>query len=770
MPTKTHSLALRLVAGGSLWVSAMAAMTAPAYAQTAGASAAAPPPEANSGAQLAEIVVTANKRVQNLQTVPASAAAFGRADLATLRVTKVTDVANLVPGVQIISPNTGSDNFFSIRGVSQNDFSEHEESPVSLYLDDVYVSQAAATQSQLFDTDRVEVLRGPQGTLFGRNATGGLVQYFSKGPTADFTGDADLTVGSYDQVRFEGGVGGPVAKDLEMRIAVVENSAAGGLTNDLPGSGGHLNNQNDQGVRFQTLYQPTDNFQALLILRAGQSHIRSGFYDTLPAYEDPANHLLGTPVPSNVDIYGTCNGCDLAGYRNTSPFYQNESAYPGHNWVSTTGATLKLKYDIDGLNLVSVTDFTRSTKNYQENSITSPFDELHYIVNTGVDQISQDFHVDNGAKDRLRWVAGVYFLHIDGDYREDAILGTALGGPESFNDPYQVETTSFAPYAQAEYDIVRHLTLTVGARYTVDDKSLNYQSNILASEDPNATPFATFNFNQALYGKAATLDAGDWSGRVALDWQLADGIMPYVSWNRGLKAGGFNAPLTGFNPGDGPSLAPSTFKFYEETLDAFEAGIKTEFWDKKARINIDAFHYDYHHYQAFNFSGLTQLVFNTPATIDGGEVQATLMPLPGLKFDLGVALLDARASDVPLPDGTLAARMMAQSPRATVNGRAQYTADFSNGGSLTLETDFSYRTGIYYAISNAPSTYQGPLWLQNFHVNYTLPNKQWTAGVFVENAFDKHYFVNIVDMASLGAAQEVYGTPRWAGVELGYHF
>ena len=751
------ALAILLAASGRL---------TPALAQEQ--TPAAPPTAAPAGG-LEEIVVTANKRTQNLQDVPTSAQAFTSADIQALRVTKVTDIANLVPGVQVISPNTNTDNFFSIRGVSQNDFSEHQESPVAVYLDDVYMSQAAGTQSQLFDTERVEVLRGPQGTLFGRNATGGLVQYFSKQPTDDFTGDADLTLGAYDQIRFEGAVGGQVLPGLDMRLAIVSNSAEPWLKNDLA-KGDDPNNQNEKGLRFQTLYKPTDDLQILLQLRGGESHTRAGFYRELPSYQDRTNHLLGTPVPADVNIFGTCPGCDIAGYRNTSDFYEGASAFPGHNQVSTLGSTLKIKYRIDDLNLVSVTDYTKVNKNYGEDSATTPVDEVHYFTFTNVGQISQDLHIDNGSAGRFRWVAGFYYLHIDGGYREAVTLGPVFGGPVAYNDPYKIETTSYAPYAQAEYDILDDLTATVGGRWTEDEKTMDFQSNIVGSENLNGAPLASYAFNQALYGELADLSKGDWSARVALTWRAADGITPYVSWNRGLKGGGFNAPLTGYNPGAGPSIPASTFKFYEEKIDAYEAGVKSEFWGRKARVNADVFYYNYQNYQAFNFLGLSQLVFNAPATVSGGELQATVLPLDGLRLDFGAAILDAEAQNVPLPDGTLTTRKMVEAPRASIDGRIDYTRDLDVGGSLSLETDFSWRTGVYFSISNAPSVYEGPLWLQNFHVTYVTEDGHWTMGAFLENAFDKHYFNNMIDVSSLGFTQRVIGSPRWFGFRAGYEF
>ena len=715
------------------------------------------------------IVVTANKRVENLQDFGGSADALSAADVQQMHIVSTTDVADLTPGVQVISPNTNSDNFFSIRGVSQNDFSEHQESPVAVYFDEVYMSQAAGTGGLLFDTERVEVLRGPQGTLFGRNATGGLVQYFSKPPTDDLEGYVTVGIGSYERTHLEGAVSGPVADHLDMRLSVAANYGNAWLKNTLA-NGKDPMNENAQAARLQALYKPTEDFSLRVILRGAKQNSRSGFYSELASYQDPTNHLLGRAVPGNVDVFGTCAGCDMAGYKNTDPFYTGSAAFLGHNRDSTGGATLIAKYSFDGLNLTSITDYSKFNKSYAEDSASTPIDEVHYFTHTNVSQETQEIRLDNGADGSLRWVAGFYYLHILGHYREGVTIGPVFGGPVAYDDPYNLTTTSYAPFAQFEYDILKSLTFTLGGRWSVEDKTYDFTSNILGSEDFTSPPLVSYAFNQALYGGLARLHKGDWSARAGLNWHVTDNVMTYITWNRGIKAGGFNAPLTGYNPGGGPGIDPSQFKFNEERISASELGIKSEFFNHRARLNADVFYYNYQGYQAFNFQGLTQIVFNTPAKISGGEIQASILPIDGLLVDLGASFLDATAKSVPLPDGSFADRRMSQAPKFSFLGRVKYDFVPSFGGNVSLETDFNWRTGVYYNISNAPSTYQPGFWPQNFHVDYTLPSGQWTLSAFVTNAFDKHYYNNMIDVSSLGFTQRVFGERRMFGFEATYNF
>lgn len=716
------------------------------------------------------VVVTANKRIENLQNVGTSGQALSSGDVQALRITSTTDIANLVPGVQVISPNTNSDNFFSIRGVSQNDFSEHQESPVAVYFDEVYMSQAAGTGGLLFDTERVEVLRGPQGTLFGRNATGGLVQYFSKAPTDELEGYATVSIGAYERTHYEGAIGGPVAEHLSARLSFAADESYGnsGLRNTEHPDDDPLD-QNSQAGRFQLLYRPDAGLEFHLIARAARQDITSGFYSELASFQDPSNHLLGTPVPDDVDIFGTCPGCDAAGYKNTNPFYTSSADFVGHNKNSTVGVTLIVKYRLlDNLNLTSISDFSKFNKNYAEDSDGSPNDLDRFFTFTNVNQESQELRLDNGADGRFRWVAGFYYLHIGGNYRQAVTVGPVFGGPLLFNDPYRIETRSYAPFAQAEFDIFKNLTFTLGYRWNVEDKTIGFTSNIIGSEDFKDPPFATFVFNGDQFGDLARLHRGDWSGRVGLNWHVTDDIMAYVTGNRGIKAGGFNAPLTGFNPGAGPSVDPTEFKFDEERILSTEVGVKSEFLSHRLRVNADAFYYDYKNFQAFKFNGLTQLVFNAPAIISGGEVQVSVLPLEGLLVDLGASVLDARVHQVPLPDGTLASRHINQSPKYSVLGRVRYAFAPSFGGDLSLETDFNWRADQFYNVANTPSVFQPSYWLQNFHASYTFPNEQWTVSAYLENAFDKHYFNNIIDVSALGYSQRVFGTRRLYGFQVLY--
>jgi len=254
----------------------------------------------NSGVE--QVIVTANRRAENLQAVPTSVSAVTADQLKDLGVTSATAIAQYIPGVQLMTVNSNTDNFFSIRGATQNDYAEHEESPVAVYMDGVYLSQASGTGALLFDTERVEVLRGPQGTLFGRNATAGLVQYISKAPTDHPDGYFETSYGNFNANHTELAFSNGIAPGLSFRISAASDYMDPYLKNALyPDKG--ANNSNSRAIRMQLLWEPTDGFDANLNLHGVILNDRAGLYNYTNVYAYPNNHLLSTYVPANLKPY-----------------------------------------------------------------------------------------------------------------------------------------------------------------------------------------------------------------------------------------------------------------------------------------------------------------------------------------------------------------------------------------------------------------------------------------------------------------------------------
>lgn len=741
--------------------------------------------DSNSSDGLENIIVTANRREQNIQNIPTSVSAVSAAQLKELGVTSTTGIAEFVPGVQLMAVNTGTDNFFSIRGATQNDYAEHEESPVAVYMDGVYLSQAAGTSALLFDSERVEVLRGPQGTLFGRNATAGLVQYISKAPTDTPDGYFETSYGNYNANHTEGAYGSRIVDGLSFRISAA-NDYSDPMYANYDSNGHNAGNANSHAIRAQLLYSPNADFDATTNLHAVDVRVRAGLYQDIFTYSNPNDHGLSYRPPDNVNVFGTCNGCDPVGYKRApgQDFWSSSAQPLGHNFESTIGATETIKYRFDGLELTSISDITRYNKNYDEDSDSSPNALNTFWTGVGTTQISQEIHLDNsGTEGPLRWVAGAYYLNLDGVYREGTgtsplLINVANNPPSSPYLPiftgagtgnedqhYTIKTNSWSEFAQAEYDFLKDFTFVGGARWSTEAKTYNYSLQYLTCEYrtcPVDYSLGTFQLNPANSGSNAKLLKSDWTAKFALNWHVTEDIMPYISWNRGLKAGGFNAP--GYIIGDN-----SKYKFGEEKTYVWEAGVKSEFLDHRARINADVFYYDYVGYQAFNQIGLYNFITNNPAKMAGGEIETTWRLWPGLTYHAGLAFLDSYICGITLPDGSIHTRATAQSPRINTTGGLSYDWNVPGGGTTVFATNYSYRSHYYYDILNNPGGAQAAYWLLDLSAEYTTEDGHYSLRAFGNNVTNTQYLANTIVSGSGGFGQGVWGAPPTFGVRFAYH-
>lgn len=727
----------------------------------------------NSGVE--QVIVTANRRAENLQAVPTSVSAVTSEQLKDLGVTSTTAIAQYVPGVQLMTVNANTDNFFSIRGATQNDYAEHEESPVAVYMDGVYLSQAAGTGALLFDTERVEVLRGPQGTLFGRNATAGLVQYISKAPTDHPDGYFETSYGNFNANHTELAFSNGIAPGLSFRISAASDYMDPYLKNALyPDKG--ANNSNSRAIRMQLLWEPTDAFDANLNLHGVILNDRGGLYKFTNVYADPNNHLLSTYVPANLNPWGTCDGCDILGYKQPSSYdyYTSAADIVGYNKEHMLGSTLTLHGRFGaGLTLTSISDFSLYYKDYNEDSESSPQDEVQFWTSVDTKQYSQELHIDNGGDGRLRWVAGLYYLKMAGKYVEGSGQGADYYALIPYGDflgseqRYEIDTKSWSEFAQAEFDLTKDLTLTAGGRWSTEEKFFDYNyvgltAGFKGSPVDYARQDLFLAINPAVSGDAARIHRGDWSGKLALNYHITQDIMPYVSWNKGLKAGGFSAA-------GNPYLPVSLFKFDEEKLYAWEAGVKTEGFDHRLRFNADVFKYSYVGYQAFNTIGILNYITNNPGKMHGAEAELTLVPVSGLTLRAGLALLDAWIKNITLPDTTVTDVRPSQAPKTNITSSVNYSFSLPFGGAMQFGADFSYRSLVYYSILNDPASRQAGYGLLNLRAEYTTPDTHWSFKLYGENVTNKAYLNNSIVSGVSGFGQSSPGLPVTYGIRVSYH-
>ena len=687
--------------------------------------------------KLPEIVVTAQKREQNLQDVGTSLTAMDSSTLQSLGMTDPVSVAGQVPGMQF-NQFGATVTIYNLRGLSQNDFSDHQEAPVAVYSDDAYIASTGALAGSMYDIDRVEVLRGPQGTLFGRNATGGLIHYISRQPTFNDSGYLDLSVGNFRAINTEGAVNHPFSDTVAARFAFATAYHEGYIDNLI---GHRINDQKQYSARLQVLYKPSDTAQYTFKLHGiVNDNETAGNYSWGASRPDATGR--GVFTPGGEDYFGFIK-------TNTDPFVQEEDRRGIFN-RTVGGATVHAIWKLAGdTTLTSVTDYLRVQKRYGEDSDMSPQPIFNYDVWYHFHQFSEELRL-NGSMDRFRWVGGLYYLN----YRSEDTGTTSVILPIGLGSAHFIgKTSSPSVFAQVEYDFAPRWTVIAGARYTNDDKKFDY--TYYCETCPQNLHYVSPDYPDA----HKKYNIG--TGKLEVDFKPVKDALLYASTNRGAKGGGWSAPTSGF-------VDPYTLPYKAENLTSYELGTKTTFLDGAARINAATFYYDYRNYQGFFLNVATQVVENVNAKVKGGELEFAIVPVKGLNLQLGVSHLETEVDQVPTPAGNFITAQMPQAPRWSFNAVARYDWPLA-GGTASISADSKWNSVQYLELINAEVDREPAYAVTNARLSYTTGDGKWGFSAFVRNLADKYYRVYNLDLSGFtGSNQSVYGAPRTYGVGFRY--
>lgn len=714
--------------------------------------------QAGSGSDQAaagEIIVTAQKRKQGIQDVPLAIGALGKDQLASVGHQDATALVTHLPSFQVqeFSPTSV---IFNIRGVSQNDFADSQEAPIAFYNDEVYGAALSSISGQNFDLERIEVLRGPQGTLFGRNATGGVVQYITAKPTKSLEAGLAVTAGDYGEFATDAFVSGPISDRVRARLSLSSDDYGGYIKNTIGP---------DVGSRhfFAGRLQLESDVGASGLLRLKVQYIQdrsetSAPYSWLSAQPDADG--LGVPTPGQPDNLG---------YLNTSgsPFIQSFNNVPLFRrtfWSATARYEQPLGDDVA---LTAIFDYQKVTKHYGEDTDMTPLNIFNYYQDQKQWQTSGEIRL-NGKSDKLDWVIGLYGLYIDANAHatiDGEIPGFLVGELQAGGPQY---TGSFAPFGQLDYKVTDQLTFTLGARYSWDKKVDDYYHSVVGGYG-YPTGYVTLNgvddrFNTS-NDPLARQYYRNWSGKVGFEYRPQKGIMLYAGVNRGTKSGGFDIPNF-LSQDANDNYLNNTIPYRQEVLTDYEGGFKISAFDRRVDFNGSVFHYDYSNYQAFIIQGLTAVITNLPAKINGLEFEVNARPIDGLRLGVFATHLDTKIRNVTLPSGRVTDRVMPQAPDWSAGWNASYEFALA-GGEVNFGTDWRYDSGFYFSTFNAPIDLEKSHVVGNLHVGYTYG--KWSLTYFVNNITDKQYRVYDLDNSlSVGSAQATFAKPRWMGVTLAW--
>ena len=760
----TRLMKLTLAATSSIVsMTAMALVLAPsAFAQDTG---------------IDEVVVTAQKRSQSVQDVPITISAFDADDIEALGITSSGDIAPFVSNLEIGLPSgRGNQPLISIRGVGLNDFNTNNSGPNGIYVDEVYISSPSAQTFAVFDLERIEVLKGPQGTLYGRNTTGGAINYIAAKPTDDLSVTLRQSIASFSTYQTEGAVSGPLGDRVKGRLAFSANSSDGFSKNLLTGE--DVNGAGDFAGRGIVTFDPTDKLSLRLTVQGGKVDTLPTEYRFLGA-TDGAGGVCTTPQI----VAGQC--VDAYGYGGASDFYDGSYNRREHLRVDSLGGSLRADYDFAGATLTSITAYDTNDKLHPEDTDTGPLRLLEIDYGVESKTFTQELRLA-GGNDARHWLAGLYFLDekLDQDQSVfvfldlDTLLGAGAGDGvsqigRSINNQ---KTRSYAAFGQTDFAIAEDLRLTLGARYTSETKDFDAHGQIafqgVGAGSGVMGPFAD------IFAVKRDISDDAFSGRIALDWKPAENTLVFGSVSTGYKSGGFNG---GFLSSDPTEAIAQLNPIRPETVIAYEAGFKWDGLDNRLRVNGAVFYYDYTDLQVFNLipavpggTGFPVQVLDNAesATIEGAELEVIAQPTENLTLSANLGLLDAKVGHFVTGAGEdFTDNRLALSPKLKFSGVANYRIPLASNGEINLQASASYRGDQFFDIRNDPLLQQEAYWLVDARIGYETPNGRWSVAAFGRNLTGEKYVNFAVNLTStFGLLQQTVGAPRVGGVEVAYRY
>lgn len=711
------------------------------------------------GLQIAEVIVTARRRAESLQDVPVSVSALDANRIVELQAENIAGLQNAVPNLHI-DRGDGANTVIFIRGIGQNDSLAFADAGVGVYVDDVFVARSQAAFLDLFDVERVEVLRGPQGTLYGRNTIGGAVKFVSAEPPEQLGLYVEAGGGNFGYQALKARLGGPLSDDLRGKIAVAAIQRDGYATNTLDGADD--GDTKSLAWRGTLAYTPTDSTRISLSVDGkrdrpdtSRSPVRetsvTGFADPVGAPFSPTTFPAATD-PYRVDV----NANDMSD-------------------LSAWGVTLKAGVDLsDAWSIESITSYRDMDFDLALDTDGTPLPILDILVLQDADQFSQELRATYDAHAGFTAVAGVYYFHDDDltfsgvDDGSLSVFGfpvTLFGlATSSLADTHQ-KTESMAAFADASYDLASRLTLSAGVRYTYEEKESRRRfENFFdpaISVIENTPPFLSGAGvpGTPISGKAH-FDAV--TPRLSLSYRATDDAMLYASASRGFKSGGF----------DGRGTTNFGFQAFDpETVWGYEVGLKSTWVDGRVVANAALFYNDYQDLQVTSFgadpvSGTFVSLFSNAAKArtQGAELELTARATAGLTLNAAVGYLDAKYEEFNTLVGGLPAdvsdRELVNAPEWSGSLGITYEHQFSPSLLGTVHVDGAYRDKTFTEITASQVLAQDPYTLANAFISVRTDDDRWEVRAGGQNLTDEKVRVQGFNLAEFPGYQLAFYSAR----------
>jgi iron complex outermembrane receptor protein len=742
--------------------------------------------------ELNEIVVTAQRQTERIQDVPIAITAISAADLIRRGVRQAGDIVSSVPNMLLNSPyGPEAQPTITLRGVTTQDFSENQSSPIAMYVDEVYKSVGAVQALQVYDLTRVEVLRGPQGTLYGKNATGGAISFYSTNPSLTLAdGYVTAAAGNFHDYSVRAAAGAPIIDGVfGARVAVMYEKRDGWVHSVVPGVE-PLNGVDAYAGRATFLAKPMESLTATLKISAS----RSG----------------GTPYGA----HALNNDPTVTGFDGTIGWFDNGAKYAVHKDIRNDSASLKLEWEFaQHATLTSITGYDYGRWYEKSDDGGLPIEARLDDPNTyfsSVNEFSQEIRVASRDSGALGWLAGLYYgresLHATVQFHFfDGYPGSfvtpdnlTLYGFDEYNNFDQIKTSK-AAFVNVHFDVTPAFTLRAGARVTRDDISVEnffalegglqsapvgfapdggttlWTQTIPYSPIASYTQYSTALAPQDGVNPTLTQNNNNVSVKVGADWKPTDRILAYLSFSEGYRGAAFNGQA--FN-------APAELNFAApEKLNAIEIGLKSEWWERRAEFNAAAFHYDYRNQQfldAFALPGGAGTGFHTvnapKSRVDGAEFEFRAKVINDLELRASLGLLHSKYVELTLHGVDLSGNHLIQAPDYDGSVAADWRFAHIPSGDFRLMLQSNFYGKQYFDAPNTQRIAQSAYGIANGRVSFESGSRPGFAlGAWIKNITNREYLAYGLAQrdpaqGGLGFDYALVGEPRTFGADLTYQF
>ncbi len=713
-----------------------------------------------------EVVVTAQKRAESLQDIPLAISAFSGDQVREDGISTLEDIGSRTPGMVFAAFSAGQPEI-AIRGIGTKEDGAAASDSTVVSVDDVYIAARTAQVFDIFDLERVEVLRGPQGTLYGKNSIGGSINFVTSKPTEETEFRIRQTVGDYGRNDTGALLSGALSDNVFGKVSFSRRESDGYIKH-VP-TGDTWGEQETLAWRAQVRWLATENVEIQFSADGADDELGASNREPVGGVGRSGNGDSLDPVAVNIALGGA-----------NDP-HNSLAETEGSTDRDVEGYSVRVNWDLDNMTLTSITAYRESQFDWIEDSEglppatsgpTGPADagfflDLNDSAIEETQQITQEFRLTSSGDSSIDWVVGLFYSLEDIE-RSETFAFTSF---PSVQTSYQEnESSSWALYGQSGFELTDTLSLTAGLRYSTEEK------DIAVSNDVNGAAALLQPFDEV----EASDDWSNVSGRLALDWAVAEDALAYASISTGFKSGGFT--------GSASTAERATTPFDSEKATSLEVGLKSQWWDNRLRLNVSAFYTDYEDLQVTRFflpAGGTFGEFITEnaatATIDGIELEFTLLPLEQMEIGGSFAYLstefdefnpttanDDGAGNPTIPD--YSGNKLRQAPRKTASFYGKYTWELGDSGSLYAKVNYRFQDESFYDPDNNDLTMIPKYRIWDARVAWKSLDEHWEVAAWAKNLGDEEYRTHIFSQRGGEIAFAPFGAPATYGLSMTYTY